>query len=237
MQKIFILGSCVSRDALAAFPDAFDLVTYLARTSMASIEMPPVADDEVRARVAGIESQFQRTMLLNDLDKTTLAKIRAAEYELLLVDFIDERFNLAVAGQSVFSYSGELEKSGLALGDRTILTPGSDSFLSLWLAGMSRLLAAVDKKKVVLNRAYWAEHFPDGSDVSSMGWIRRNNAMLQSLYELADRHWGLACIDYPPELTLADPQHRWGVAPYHYVQPFYAHAIDRLQARFAGAHA
>jgi hypothetical protein len=208
------------------------LASYLARTSISSIGMSPVQESGVRKKVAGISSSFQRRMLYNDLDKTTLATIAVTSHDILLLDFIDERFELVLSDDTLFSYSGELQKAGLEIGDRATLRPDSESFLSLWLSGMERLMAAVDPAKVVLNRAYWAERFPDGSDASSMGWIRRNNAILQRLYDAVDRNWSLKCVDYPPGLLVADPQHRWGVAPYHYTQACYDHAIESIALQF-----
>jgi hypothetical protein len=227
--RIFILGSCVSRDALEQEPGRFELVNYLARTSMASIGMPMVEDEKVRRKVAEIASPFQQRMLLNDLDKTTMSLIKTTPHDILLLDFVDERFNLLLSGRSLFSFSGELEKSGVEAEERVVVTPDSESFLSLWLAGLGRLLSDVDTTKVVLNRVYWAERFPDGSDASSRGWIQRSNAVLQRLYDAADQYWTLRRIDYPREIVVADPHHKWGVAPYHYTTEFYAHTIAALE--------
>ena len=228
LPRVFILGSGVSMDALEQGPGRFEVVNYLSRTSMASIGMPRVEDDEVRRKVAGIASPLQQRMLLNDLDKTTTSLIKATPHDILLLDFVDERFNLLLSGRSLFSLSGELEKSGVETEGRVVVTPDSDSFLSLWLAGLGRLLSEVDPAKVVLNRAYWAEHFPDGSDASSRGWIQRNNAVLQRLYDAVDKYWSLRRIDYPREILVADPGHKWGVAPYHYTGAFYAHTLAVL---------
>lgn len=229
MRTVFILGSCVSRDALEIESDAFKIVSYLARTSMASIGMGAVEDSDVRDKVATLPSDFQRRMALNDLDKTTSAIISDTPHDILLLDFVDERFNLVLTGSTLYSLSGELEKSGLDVEGKTLLTPESESFLSLWAMGLERLLSSIDRTKVVLNRTYWAEHNFDGSEASSMGWIKRNNAILQRLYDAAEKSWHLPSIHYPPEIILADPGHRWGKAPYHYTETLYLHAIQELK--------
>lgn len=82
----------------------------------------------------------------------------------------------------------------------------------------------------MLNKAYWAECFPDGTDASSLRWIRSSNAFLQQLYDAVEARWMLRTIAYPKDLVLADPAHKWGKAPYHYAQPFYEHTIHSLQA-------
>lgn len=229
MRRVLILGSCVSRDALEIDPDAFKIVNYLARTSMASVGMSAVDDLDVRQKVATLPSDFQRRMALNDLDKTTSTFVRDTPHDILLLDFVDERFNLVLTGKTLYSLSGELEKSGLDTEGKTLLTPDSESFLSLWSMGLERLLSSVDRTKVVLNRAYWAERNRDGSEASSMGWIKRNNALLKRLYEAAERSWHIPSIHYPPEIILADPGHRWGKAPYHYTETLYLHTIQELK--------
>lgn len=47
----------------------------------------------------------------------------------------------------------------------------------------------------MLNRA---ERFPDGSDASSMGWIKRNNALLQLFYDRVDKYWRLKASTISP---------------------------------------
>nr|WP_255656617.1 DUF6270 domain-containing protein [Lysobacter lactosilyticus] len=230
MKRVFILGSCVSRDALEQVPGAFEVAAYLARTSMASIGMARVDDASAREVVANLPSAFQRRMLFNDLDKTTLATIAATPHDVLLVDCIDERFPLVRADDSFYSYSGEMQKGGLSIEGRETIAPDSDAFVEAWLAGFEKFLGAIDTSRVVLNRALWAEHFPDGTPVSSMGWIRRSNATLCRLYDVVAERWTLPSIDYPDALIVGDPAHRWGVAPYHYTQPFYEHTIASLRA-------
>jgi hypothetical protein len=211
-------------------PGAFEVAAYVARTSMASIGMPPVGDARAREVVANLASAFQRRMLLNDLDKTTLALIADTPHDVLLVDCIDERFPLVRDGKTWFSYSGELQAGGLSLDARDTIAPDSDAFVEAWIAGFERFLAHVDVSRVVVNRALWAERFPDGGAVSSLPWIRRSNAQLRRLYDAIAQRWVLPSIDYPDEVVVADPKHRWGVAPYHYAQPFYEHTIACLRS-------
>lgn len=228
-QRVFILGSCVSRDALEQVPNVFELAAYLARTSIASIGLPPVDDSHVRRVLTELPSAFQRRMLANDLDKETLATIARTPHDVLLIDFIDERFDLVLSGDSIFSLSGELAQTGFDPGQRERLSPGSEAFLARWIAGFERLLAAVDPTTIVLNKAYWAERFPDGTDASSLRWIRSSNAFLQQLYDSIEARWTLQSIRYPEELVRADPAHKWGKAPYHFAYPFYEHTIQALQ--------
>lgn len=232
--RVFILGSCVSRDVFECTPNSFEVVGYLARTSLASIGRASVAVSDVRGSVEKLGSPFQKRMAINDLDKTTLSTIARTPHDILLLDFIDERFSLVETEGTFYSLSGELQKTGLDVSICSLIEPQSEEFLALWIEGLERLLSSVDKAKVVLNRIYWAEHFPDGKDASSLGWIRRSNSQLQRLYDAVEKRCGLASIEYPAEVVIADPQHRWGVAPYHYIAAFYQHALSTLENLISG---
>jgi len=246
-KRLFVLGSCVSRDMLQCFPEEFELADYLARTSIATVGLPAVVDRDARAAIARVPSAFQRRMLLNDFDKTTLHRIADTAHDILLLDFIDERFSLVRAQghrftrwmpsrRSWFTLSNELCNGGFQPGERQVLPPDDAAFLPLWIAGIERLLNAVDRDKVVLNRTFWAERVVEGAAQApsdwDMAWIRRNNALLHRLYDTVDARWSLKSIRYAPDLLAADPAHQWGLAPYHYATPFYRHTADALHDLF-----
>lgn len=226
--RVMILGSCVSRDIFEIQSHGLALAGYLARTSMAGFGLERVVDEEVRACAEGLQSAFQRGMAINDLDKSTLGKIMEVPHDFILIDLIDERFRLVRAGRSLFSLSGELEKAGFDPGTRDIILPDSVDFQHLWLAGFERFLAAVGTDKVILNKAFWATRSNQDETVLSRSWVERNNGVLGHLYDMIEKHWSLMTIEYPEGTTIADASHRWGVAPYHYVESMYRHAATAI---------
>lgn len=233
--RIFILGSCVSRDIFEFDHSGFALAGYLARTSMAGFGLAPVVDQELRACANGLQSAFQRNMALNDIDKSTLSKIKEADSDFVLLDFVDERFNLARAGSSVFSLSGELERAGFTPGERDVFGPDSVAFEHLWLAGFERFVREVTPRKIFLNKAYWALGTDEAGNGFSKSWVEKNNTILDRLYRLVELNWSLPTIEYPEELKVGDSQHRWGVAPYHYIPAAYEHAIGEIRRCLASA--
>lgn len=235
--RIFVLGSVVSRDMLDVASEQFRVTGYLARTSMAGVGLPPIGLLQVRESILGKLSSEQQRMIFNDLDKDTLQSVRKADSDAVLLDFIEERFDLYLTESSLFSGTSEVKslmpKEMQAL---TMLKSGSESFFSLWLAGFERLMAELEGRHVILNRVYWAEKFPDGSNVASRAWILHNNAVLQRLYEIVERYWAIPAIDYPRDIWTADPDHRWGRAPYHYTSSVYAHGARVLKRLFDQTH-
>lgn len=91
--RVAIFGSCVSRDIFSIVDDCRDLVLagYYARCSLASLAANPWVDAAV---LQSIESPFQRKMVRADMDKSFIRFLGDAKFDVLLFDFIDERFNL-----------------------------------------------------------------------------------------------------------------------------------------------
>ena len=112
LAKILIFGSCVSRDILN-YPQAkaqFMLVDYYARSSIASLGAMSI---EMPSEVQNIGSKFQRRMIERDIRKDFLKDLARLQFDVLLIDLIDERFNLYVEPDGrVCTLSSELVSSG-----------------------------------------------------------------------------------------------------------------------------
>src|SRR5262245_36139340 len=132
--RILIYGSCVSRDILNYQRDKKQLVLvdYYARSSIASLGAQPI---EMPSAVQKITSNFQRRMVERDIRKDFLNNLADLRFDLLLIDLIDERFNLYVKQQGrVCTLSNELLSSGFPVdsdgGYRCYF--GSEEFWHLW---------------------------------------------------------------------------------------------------------
>jgi hypothetical protein len=136
--RLLILGSCVSRD-IFEFCEAgdFEIVEYFARTGLASLSAAPAVD---QAALDQIISPFQRRVVGYDMDKSFWQKLESLSFDLLLLDFIDDRFDLLRTKDG-----GLLTLSnGLCRGGRPAApAPGGIASTSkekrrLWLAGWQR---------------------------------------------------------------------------------------------------
>ncbi|MGY1520665.1 DUF6270 domain-containing protein [Luteimonas sp. A482] len=229
--RIFILGSCVSRDAFALTGHGLELAGYIARTSLASAFLTRPAPPSVRANVPRIASRFQRRMVDIDLRKRALSVIEGAQFDFLLVDLIDERFNLARFGGSntvpeLFTLSRELASVSGWTGP--VVTPGTNQHLAVWKRGVGRLLRTVPPARIIVNRAFWAREFDNGEPLENQALIAQRNRTLETMYGYLQRNGVGAVIDYPDGI-FADPGHRWGVAPFHYATRMYELMIAQLQ--------
>lgn len=236
--KLFIYGSCVSRDFLEiAGADGFELVDYFARSSFASIGSEPIEDDVLLAKM---DSPFQRRMVERDLDKQIFSAMRSRDFDFLLIDLIDERFNLAEYKGSYCTVSSEFRKFQDNKYRRVPFD--SDEKFHKWQLGVKKFFAYAKKfdvtDKVLINKVFWSESIDDGSEFSSeeKDLIRRNNMFLRKAYEhLSSYVIRNQFIEYPKLFLKAKKEHKWGVAPFHYIDSFYSltrQSLEQIEFNF-----
>lgn len=249
--EVLIFGSCVSRD-IFNFDSAgdFNLVDYYARQSFGSLVSQPYSNDAVLQRIS---SAFRRRMVARDFAKSILQTDSGiARADVILLDLIDERFDLVILPTGhVLTYSAELTESGLlneseARGYR-LLKPGSKERRGYWLEGAEKFFTRLQTDGlhpvVLVNKVYWSTRIvPEGggSFAVSQEAIANANTELDWMYMQLQR-WVSAdqFMSFEPDSLVAAADHRWGVAPFHYVPAYYRAAIDQImrkhEARAAAA--
>ena len=142
--RLLILGSCVSRD-IFEFCDAsdFEIVEYFARTGLASLNGAPAID---QVALDQIISPFQRRVVSYDMDKSFWTKLESLSFDLLLLDFIDDRFDLMrTKDGGLFTLSNEYVSAAGQPPRRRRIASTSKEKRRLWLAGWQRLLTELDR--------------------------------------------------------------------------------------------
>jgi len=233
--KTFIFGSCVSRDILNYQNDEIELVDYFARSSFASMfEFVPVKDIYTK----NLKSNFQRRTVAADLSKKFSDHINGSLFDLLLLDFIDERFNLFVfENNAMCTLSNELISAGFdpkrELG--RIVKSGTDEFFDLWEKGWVQFLSIVDalgcRQKIRINRVFWATMTVEGEDFPTYNknYILDSNRFLARLYTRVGQDLEpCQFLENNPGFFLGAKNHRWGLSPFHYIDAYYFDALRRL---------
>lgn len=234
-KRIFVIGSCVSRDALELFePDEVKLVSYLARTSFASQVSPSV--DNFRY-YSGIKSKFQSRMVENDLEKKLFIEIKDKDFDIVLLDLIDDRFDLV-----------EYESVGLATRSVEFMSTCKTSSITkrishhgeaydiLWKIGFNRFLKLLDERGVLhklrLNKVFWASENSEGKILTkfSKSFIDKENEYLQKRYAYAksllkDENF----YTFENDVFVADSKHRWGESPFHYGSEYYNKVVSKIR--------
>lgn len=235
-KRVFIYGSCVSRDVFTFDNDCdFELVNYVARSPMASaLSNKPMLEVDIE----GNDSAFQRKMLFFDLEKRLLHELDNCEFDFLLVDLIDERINLIrTKNEGLVAYSNELLRTGYKFReeDGELISGFSTESFAMWENAWAEFIDFARKKeffeKIRVIEVYWARCeaglvAPGYTDES----LRLANEWLENAYKRVRSDLPENQIIYiPKELCFADPEHIWGFSPFHYMKKYYLHVLSFLK--------
>jgi Family of unknown function (DUF6270) len=241
---VAIFGSCVTRDLFEDPALRPSLGHYGARSSVISAVAPPVAIDPQRVVIS---SEWQRRCVLADFEKTFFSSLAQTRPDWLVIDLIDERFDVLCNGGSFVTRSSAFQAAGLDaaldLGLHAVKRMSSEGSVLFDGAApefAARVLEIVPRERIVLHRALWCTRFVRDGEVLPFADERRElcerqNAMLQEGYDMLEQALGGVAvrIELDPDRHLADAHHRWELEPYHYESDYNAHAAGELR-RLAG---
>lgn len=235
--RVAVYGSCVARDTVdLAGTDHFDVVAYVARQSLLSAHHDASAHFPAQSEIG---SDFQRRMMTGDFagDLEERLTEAAPETDVLLWDLADERHGVHLFDDgSIVTRSIDIVRQPEVLsvveGARHIPF-GTDEHFELWALRAEKLRERVEElgllSRTVVLRIPWALVTTEGKTTPwSMGTnAREANAAYHRYYEhLAGL--GFRILELQPLGVLADPEHRWGLAPFHYTQDVYEEIVQRV---------
>ena len=222
--RVTVYGSCVARDTVdLAGANRFDVVAYIARQSLLSAENDAA---EQFPGDAAIDSEFQRRMMTGDFEGNLEERLRetAPETDVLLWDLADERH-----GIHVFDDGGVVTRSidvirvpevvAVVDGGRHIPF-GTDEHFELWSQRAGEFHSVLVElglfDKTVVLQVPWALVTTDGRPTPwSMGTSAKQANLAYHRYYERLRELGVRILELQPLGVLAEPDHRWGLAPFH----------------------
>ncbi|MGG5175433.1 DUF6270 domain-containing protein [Pseudarthrobacter sp. J1763] len=237
--QVLIYGSCVSRDAMELSPQpGVELAGYFARSSIISAFGRRKTD--LGTAPALVRSSFQRRMLEADASKSLVENLRTQQFDLLLLDIIDERFHVLVRGEERITDSSAFRESQFLTakpGSWRKIASGSDEHFAEWTIAVDKLLKLVAelprRVEVAFIDADWASTIAGPELDSKLVHAGMKPSEANELYEryrefLRSKLSEANLIRPPAAVTISDPQQKWGLAPFHYVQEFYDFVGRRL---------
>lgn len=236
VQRVFIYGSCVARDTAEYLPENYRVTGYTARHSLlswdtdASYKLPDTLE---------LSNRFQDRMLRADWAGDSLDSLieNTEECDLILWDIFDERHGVHwFSTGEVVTRSIDLVASKPAMGlleEGTHVALGSEEHFHNWCEKADRLVTALEEKdalhKVRVLRVPWAEKTSaqEPTPVSMGISAQEANELTVPYYDYLEQR-GVAIIELPASLAVADPEHKWGLAPFHYVPQVYHYLRDAI---------
>ena len=232
---IFVYGGCVSRDAFSQMGPTVSLVGYVARQSLISSFNPAA-----RLKAGILPSGFQNRMVAGDIKSDLREKLvnAAHETDALIIDILVERLGVTrLRGGSFVTMSSELKKS-MALeavkGQTRGIRFATDEHFRLWSEAASNLGLLLDeiglRDKTLVLETPWAELTSSGMSVKANASMTSSaaNASYTRYYRFLSDECGLATYRLPDEHVVSAEDHKWGVAPYHYIPPAYEGIVKRI---------
>jgi hypothetical protein len=244
--KLAILGSCISRDVFGICPDpAFEIVTFVARTSFVSLFSPPLP---LKLRKSDIlaPNRFERNAIHADLYKTGLKTLMETPFDYLILDFLSERLDLVKFGATYFLDTPQLHESAVLerLPDAEFVGRLEKATTALWEQACAKFIAflkahRVPASRIILHESYLArDYFKAGKVIPFAEFVEHSYDKMGETLSLYNAHFLHACpgvraIAVEPHLVLGDGDHKWGQAPFHYVAGYYAQFFEKFRAIIA----
>ncbi|MDA2312722.1 DUF6270 domain-containing protein [Bacillus cereus] len=237
--SVAILGSCVTRDAFTFDKEKrVELPYYQARTSLLSIMTKPYEVQDVD--LSNLSSDFQKRLVKDDMMKNFFGKISAKPSEYLILDFIDERFDMVKIGESYITRSFEFINSKLESKLEDFEVVQKRMVLEQWEQACDtfakEIIKAYGQSKIILHRAYCKDEYLDKEGIIrrfNPDILERNkvlNELLSHLYNYIQQVLpDMKIIDLSDEKHYAWEGHTWGLSAFHYEDKYYIDFLKNLE--------
>jgi hypothetical protein len=237
--RVAILGSCVSSDIFRFVPSLGELAFYRGRSSLISLMSPPLElqDDDL-----DWTSNFGRQMIQRDFGKRFFEELQAADCGTLIVDFVDERWDVLRSRDSFVTYSADLMHSNpqrLARYTFERLSRLDPLVSKLWRDACDRFVAQLQEWipgiRVVLHSVFGVDRYRKGRTVRPLAPVadgvrlQRLNPILAEYNRYFRSKWPSATDLTLPRTYVADRDHRWGLGPFHFEEKYYLDAAKMLR--------
>lgn len=237
--RTFIFGGCVSRDTIEfAKQTNFKVLRYVARQSLLSV------GSNAKSNVPDfkLESSFQQRMLESDLSGNLIRELSQFEnIDVFVWDLVVERTGAwEFSDGSVATNSSELRRlDGMTkrLKQARKIEFGSEEHFRRWQGAAVVFTEYLDllglKDKCLVLAPEWAEHRSDNKKTGRIRGIsaRQYNEIYRKYFVVLER---LGITVSRIDGTVADENHKWGNAPFHFTRSAYAsmeHEIKKTAHR------
>ena len=236
--RVFIYGSCVTRDAVSWFSDyGFEMVGYIARQSLISAFRKANTSEYEFSK---INSTFQRRMAIGDVGGNLRFAVQQSKPDVVVWDICDERLGVRKARNGgMITHTRDYVAEGIHPGPfGPVMQFGTDEHYALWERALSELLTAVDRYglagKLYLNATPWAVEDEYGRAHKGQAQAAANFNQAAVRYLDLARREGVNVVVVPQGAAISRSDgHQWGPAPFHYVDGTYQSMLKALRRSIA----
>lgn len=237
-----IFGSCVSRDLFEyAGETGLQVGRYIARESIISAVSAPVPVEESEIELT---SPFQKKMVLADCAKSAFDRLRSNKSDFLMIDLIDERFDLIKLRGSLVTASNEVceglkkiiggcEKVGKTYKEQRVWF-GDEPVGGYVKTFCEKLREIYEPGQIFLHRALMTDFYLDSAGEvrkfsrNYLEYNRKTNRILSYMYDLIENCLPGIHVIAEMDGTYASEKHKWGLAPMHYTDEYYFRVLEKV---------
>ena len=221
--KIGLLGSYNTRTAIADIcaNSHCQLMFQYSNSSLISIVAPPV---ELPDNTTLPANPFRAQMLQSDFNTQLFFQLNSCEQtmpECLIIDFLEERFDLQRVSDSYITLSDANKDANYTFPSEMIrISPTFD----LWKASCQKFLDCLkrrrDIKNIILIKSFLNEEYgttEQRTAFPNLSWIKKTNDRLSDYYDFFQMYApGVITIEIKdPSLLYCDLAHKHGCHPWH----------------------
>ncbi|PGC71250.1 hypothetical protein COM21_00320 [Bacillus toyonensis] len=233
--KMLIFGSCDSRDIFRVYEEhnghrKYEIIDYYARSSLASVAAKPISYKEDQI---SLSSTFRRKSLHRDLEKTFIKNLEdiAKKVDYLVIDFMEERFDILRYNNTHFTRSWEYRESNLQNEFNTTILDRFDSGVTkIWEENCSKFIEELKKhfrpEQIILNEVQMVNSYLKDNQMylfENQDYICKFNKLLAHYHQYFKENFeGINVIKPKKEdYFYCDSKHLWGCFPYHFNDKYY----------------
>ena len=222
--KFSILGSCITRDVFRECSLDVMVGSYRARSSIHSVVSLVAADT---SGLSLPKSIFQQNMITADFEKHSICTLNC---DYLIIDLIDERFEVITNFGSLVTLSNELKDNNDVKGIRKFVERGTKKEYTLWRKAVKQLATMIDIP-VILHKSRLASRLnkTDRNIAVDKKSIDKLNRRMRRYEKIILQELDIfGTIDIDEKILVSDVDHVWGYSPYHYIPEYYQEAKEQL---------
>ncbi|RWZ83773.1 DUF6270 domain-containing protein [Glutamicibacter sp. HZAU] len=234
MTRVFIYGSCVTRDSVTWFKDyGLEMVGYVARQSLISAYRPSNSSEY---DFSAIKSNFQSRMCKGDVEGNLRFEIQRSAPDVIFWDLCDERLGVRIVKSGgMVTQSRNHVAEGLHPGPfgRALLF-GADDHFELWNRGLKQFMSTLDRlglsDRLYLNATPWAMKDEFGNEQSALAKRAKDfNSKAERYLNLAGEKGAQVVRTRQDDAVSQSVGHKWGAAPFHYTEGTYKAMLSNLR--------
>lgn len=238
IMRVFIYGSCVTRDAVPWFSEyGFDMVGYVARQSLISaFRKASTAEFDFTL----IKSTFQRRMAIGDIEGNLRFAVQQSKPDVVLWDICDERLGVRKPRNGgMITHTRDYVGEGIHPGPfGPVMQFGTDEHYTLWERALGEFLLALDRYglagKLYLNATPWAVEDEFGRANMAQAEVAADFNRAADRYLDLARRQGVHVVVIPQDAAISRSDgHQWGPAPFHYADRTYQSMLKELHRSMA----